>query len=100
VLSLSADLRLPAQTPETDAYPRALVPSEQDAPPIPAGACNVAAQVLALEERDRRAHPPVARVHPSGGRWLTLRAARIADPPCARHSTIAVTSEQASSRSG
>lgn len=34
VLLLSADLHLLAQTPETDAYLRALVPPDQDRPPI------------------------------------------------------------------
>jgi DNA-binding CsgD family transcriptional regulator len=95
VLLLSADLDLLAQTPETDAYLRALVPPEQGRPPVPAGAYNVAAQLLAVED-GVDAHPPMARVHVPEARWLTLRAARIADPTSARHGTIAVTIEQAS----
>jgi len=74
VLLLSADLRLLAQTPETDAYLRALVPPERGAPPVPAGAYNVAAQLLAVEEGIDR-NPPVARVHLPAGRWLSP------DPP-------------------
>jgi DNA-binding CsgD family transcriptional regulator len=93
VLLLSADLRLLAQTPETDAYLRALVPPEPGAPPVPAGAYNVAAQLLAVEEGVDR-NPPVARVHLPAGRWLSLRAARIGDPP---QNSIAVTIEPASS---
>lgn len=97
VLLLSAGLRLLAQTPETDAYLRALVPPEPGAAPVPAGAYNVAAQLLAVEEGIDR-NPPVARVHLPAGRRLTLRAARIADARAAAQDTIAVTIEPASSR--
>ena len=33
---LSSELSLLAQTPQTDAYPRELVPPEEDAAPVPA----------------------------------------------------------------
>ena len=79
VLVLSADLDVRAQTPETDAYLRALVPPDAGQPPVPAGALNVAAQLLATEA-GVDAHPPWARVHLGGGDWRTLRAARIGDP--------------------
>jgi DNA-binding CsgD family transcriptional regulator len=49
---------------------------ERDQPPVPAGAYNVAAQLLAAEAGVDQ-NPPSARVHLSHGRWLTLRAARI-----------------------
>lgn len=95
VLLLSPDLRLLAQTPETDTYLRALVPPERGVPPVPAGAYNVAAQLLATEEGIDRS-PPVARVHLPAERWLSLRAARIADAQAASEKTIAVTIESAS----
>ncbi|MCB1249245.1 MAG: helix-turn-helix transcriptional regulator, partial [Acidimicrobiales bacterium] len=59
-------------------YLRALVPPEAGAPPVPAGAFNVAAQLLA-NEAGVDDHPPQARVHLASGEWLTLRAARIGD---------------------
>lgn len=93
VLLLSADLRLLAQTPETDAYLRMLVPPDGATPPVPAGAYNVAAQLLAVEEAVDTG-PPMARVHLAGGRWLTLRAARIAEPVSTSDGTIAVTLER------
>ena len=93
VLLLSADLRLLAQTPETDAHLRTLLPPEGAGPPVPAGAYNVGAQLLAAAEGVDTG-PPTARVHLAGGRWLTLRAAWVSTSD----STIAVTLEQASPR--
>jgi DNA-binding NarL/FixJ family response regulator len=78
VLVLSPDLRVRAQTPETEAYLRALVPPAADRQPIPAGAYNVGAQLLASED-GVDSHPPRARVHLGQGVWLTLRAARIVE---------------------
>jgi DNA-binding CsgD family transcriptional regulator len=95
VLLLSSDLSLLAQTPQTDAYLRALVPPQGDASPVPAGAYNVAAQLLAVEEGADR-NPPAARVHLRAGQWLSMRAARMTDPPAALEGTIAVTIEPAS----
>jgi DNA-binding CsgD family transcriptional regulator len=97
VLLLSAELRLLAQTPETDAYLRMLVPPEGDAPPVPAGAYNVAAQLLAVEQ-GVSTEAPMARVHLAGGRWLTLRAARIAEPVSTSDGTVAVTVERTAPR--
>ncbi len=94
VLMLSPDLHVKAQTTETGAYLRALVPPEGDRAPIPAGAYNVGAQLLA-QEGGVDAHPPRARVHLRDGAWLSLRAARMAG----REDTtadIAVTIETAS----
>jgi DNA-binding NarL/FixJ family response regulator len=76
MLLLSPDLDVRAETPETNGYLRVLVPAGADQRPIPAGAYNVGAQLLASEAGVDR-HPPTARVHLSAGVWLTLRAARI-----------------------
>lgn len=88
VLVLSPALDVRAQTTETDRYLRSLVPPDADRAPVPAGAYNVAAQLLAVED-GVDGHPPVARVHLGEGEWLTLRAARMADD-------IAVTIETSS----
>ena len=95
VLLLSADLHVRGQTPQTQDYLRVLVPPEEDRPPIPASAYNVAAQLLAVEAGIDR-NPPSARVHLSGGLWVTLRAARIGDTGPARERDIAVTIEETS----
>jgi DNA-binding CsgD family transcriptional regulator len=95
VLLLSSELALLAQTPQTDAYLRELVPPEGGAAPVPAGAYNVGAQLLAIEA-GVDGHPPVARVHLRAGQWLSLRAARLADTPGASRGAIAVTIEPAS----
>lgn len=95
VLLLSADLDVLAQTPETQVYLRVLVPSNEDRSPIPAGAYNVAAQLLAFEGAIDT-NSPSARVHLAGGRWLTLRAARIGDPRPSQGADIAVTIEDSS----
>jgi DNA-binding CsgD family transcriptional regulator len=76
------------QTPQTHEYLRALVPPSADSAPVPAGAYNVAAQLLAVEAGVDE-HPPTTRVHLGDGRWLTLRAARIG-------ADIAVTMEESS----
>lgn len=74
VLVLSPALDVRAQTAETDAYLRTLVPPDGDRP-IPAAAYNVAAQLLAVEA-GIDTHEPVARVHLGAGTWMSLRAAR------------------------
>jgi DNA-binding CsgD family transcriptional regulator len=58
--------------------------------PVPAAAYNVAAQLVALEE-GVDGQPPFSRVHLAGGRWLTLRAARLGSD-----ARIAVTVEEIS----
>ncbi|HMH37078.1 MAG TPA: LuxR family transcriptional regulator, partial [Streptosporangiaceae bacterium] len=81
VLLLSPALEVRAQTPQTQRYLQVLVPPEaEDQAPVPAGAYNVAAQLLAAEAGVDD-NPPVARVHLAGGRWLTLRAARMDTNP-------------------
>jgi DNA-binding CsgD family transcriptional regulator len=95
VLLLSAGLSVLKQTSETQDYLRILVPPDDDRPPIPASAYNVAAQLLAAEA-GVDPNPPWARVHLPGGQWLTLRAARIGDAESGPDRDIAVTIEQTS----
>src|SRR4051812_7992018 len=49
VMVLGPDLEIHAQTPQTDRYLRLLVPPDEGRSAIPAGAYNVAAQLLALQ---------------------------------------------------
>ena len=80
LLLLSEDLEPVTQTAPADAYLRALLPTDADRSPVPAGAYNVAAQLLAQED-GVDGHPATARVHLGGGGWVTLRAARMPGPP-------------------
>ena len=96
VLVLSPELRVRSQTPQAQAYLRALVPPAEDRLPIPAAAYNVAAQLLAVED-GIDTNPPTARVHVSDGLWMTVRAARLDGPGLAREQDIAVTLEESSS---
>lgn len=95
VLVLSPQLEVRAQTAETDAYLRALVPPDGGRPPVPSGAYNVAAQLIAVESGVDD-HEPWARAHLSGGTWLTLRAARIGAGVATDEQDIAVTIEVSS----
>jgi DNA-binding CsgD family transcriptional regulator len=93
VLLLSPVLEVRAQTPQTQRYLQVLVPPEaEDQAPVPAGAYNVAAQLLAAEAGVDD-NPPVARVHLTGGRWLTLRAARMDTAAVAAGRDVAVSIE-------
>ena len=67
VLLLSPDLAVLRQTPGTHDPLRLLVPRDDAGPPVPAGAYNVAAQLLAVEQRVDL-HAPTARVHLGEGR--------------------------------
>lgn len=93
VMVLSPGLEVRAQTVDTDAYLRALVPLDGARQPVPAGAYNVGAQLIA-HELGVDGHPPRARVYLRRGTWLTLSAARMAGPETA--ADIAVTIEAAS----
>ncbi len=93
VLLLSADLEVVRQTPGTHGPLRLLVPRDDDRPPVPAGAYNVAAQLLSVEA-GVDSHPPAARVHLADGLWLTLRAARLEDDRPWHERDIAVTIEE------
>jgi DNA-binding CsgD family transcriptional regulator len=90
VLFLSPALQVLGQTPDTDAYLRALLPTDADREPVPAGAYNVAAALLG-SEASAFDHPPMARVRPVGGTWLTFRAARIDAERAPADRDIAVT---------
>ena len=95
VLVLSPDLHVKAQTPYTDEYLRALLPPDGDRRPIPAGAYNVGAQLLAIEAGvDDR--PAVSRVRLRDGVWLTFRAARVEAEGDPAEQDIAVSIEPAS----
>jgi DNA-binding CsgD family transcriptional regulator len=97
VLLLAPDLQVRVQTAESLGLLRLLVPPEHDRAPVPAGAYNVAAQLLAVEDGVDGAAPS-ARVHLTGGRWVTFRAARLgADEPAAARD-IAVTVERTDPR--
>ncbi len=77
VLLLSPALDVRAQTPQTQRYLRLLVPPDDAGQaPVPAGAYNVGAQLLA-REAGVDDNPPLARIHLGSGHWLTLRAARM-----------------------
>ena len=95
VLLLSADLAVQAQTSHAEQYLRLLVPPAGGRGPVPAGAYNVAAQLLARESGVDD-HPPRARVHIAGTTWLTLQAARIGPGASTDRPEIAVTIELAS----
>ncbi len=94
VLLLSPELRVRAQTAEAADYLQRLVPPADGRAPVPAGAYNVAAQLLAAEEGVDR-NPPWARVHLAGNRWLTLRASRMGGEAPLPTRDIAVTIEEA-----
>jgi DNA-binding CsgD family transcriptional regulator len=94
VLVLAPDLQVRAQTAQTEAYLRALVPPESHRQPVPAGAYNVGAQLIA-NETGLDNHPAAARVYLKDVAWLSLRAARMAGPH-GNAGDIAVTIETAS----
>jgi DNA-binding NarL/FixJ family response regulator len=94
VLVLSPELQVKAQTAETEGYLRALIPTGGDQRPVPAGAYNVGAQLIA-REAGVDAHPARARVHLQQRAWLSLSATRMAGPDHAA-ADIAVTIEAAS----
>ena len=95
VLLLTSDLEVVRATPGTRDPLRLLVPRDDDRPPVPAGAYNVAAQLLAVEA-GVDAHPPTARVHLADGLWLTLRAARLEGGLPRAGADVAVTIEECS----
>ncbi len=95
VLVLEPDLRVRAQTAETEQYLRVLMPPDAERRAIPAVAYNVGAQLLA-SETGVDDHPPSARVHLAEGTWLTVRAARMGETAPADRRDIAVTIESSS----
>ncbi|GAB3198748.1 LuxR C-terminal-related transcriptional regulator [Geodermatophilus arenarius] len=95
LLLLAPDLQAVRQTPGTRDALRLLVPRDDEGPPVPAGALNVAAQLLAVEA-GVDASPPWARVHLAGNCWLTLRAARLEGDAPREERDIAVTIHESS----
>jgi DNA-binding CsgD family transcriptional regulator len=93
VLSPALDVR--AQTPQTQDWLAALVPPEAGRSAVPASAYNVAAQLLATEAGVDE-HPAQTRVHLGSGRWLTLRADRLAGAEPLEERDILVTTEESS----
>jgi len=75
-LLLDADLRIQGSTPGMEDRLRRLLPTPDGLAPVPAAALNVAAQLLAVEERVD-GHDPEARTHLGDGRWVAVRAARL-----------------------
>lgn len=82
VVLLDAGLRVVSQTATAGAALRVLnPPGEEPIPdPIPAAALNVAAALVAAES-GVPVGPPWSRVHLGAGRWVTLRAERLAGAP-------------------
>ncbi len=96
-LVLSPALTIRAQTAQTEGWLAALIPPQSGSSPIPAGAYNVAAQLLATEA-GVDAHPAWARVHLGAGAWLTLRAGRLGGAEPVEQRDIVVTMEATSPR--
>ncbi|MEU4116060.1 helix-turn-helix transcriptional regulator [Kitasatospora sp. NPDC028055] len=93
IMLLSPELQVRATTPPTQHYLRQLIPPDSPGrAPIPAGAYNVGAQLLAREAAVD-ANPARARVHLGSGHWLTLRAARMDSGAPVPERDIAVTIE-------
>lgn len=78
VLLLSPDLAVRSTTSATEHYLERLLPADGVRAAVPAGAYNVAAQLLAVESGVDD-HPPRARTHLGDGVWLTFAAARLGD---------------------
>jgi DNA-binding CsgD family transcriptional regulator len=98
VLLLSPALEVRAQTPQTQRYLQLLIPPDAAGQaPVPAGAYNVAAQLLATEA-GVDANSPSARVHLGGGHWLTLRATRMDSAQPTPERDIAVSIEATTPR--
>jgi DNA-binding NarL/FixJ family response regulator len=95
VIVLGPDLSVLAQTDDTEASLRAILPTEPGRPPVPATAYNVGAQLLA-QEAGVDHHPPTTRLHLHGGQWVTMSAARLGSTGPVDERDIAVTLRPAS----
>ncbi|WP_230990315.1 helix-turn-helix domain-containing protein [Rhodococcus oxybenzonivorans] len=91
VVMLSPDLQVRLQTSAATEALYRLNPPDDPIPTVPAAAYNVAAALVA-EEQKVPVGPPWSRVHLGFGRWVTLRAARIS-PTGAGEGDIAVSIE-------
>jgi DNA-binding CsgD family transcriptional regulator len=94
VLLLSRDLEIRSRTADTEHYLAGLVPPPPGAAAVPAGALNVAAQLLAVEGGVDR-NPPRTRAHLGDGLWLTLSASTMDEVSDA---SIAVVLQQTSTQ--
>lgn len=90
VIFLAPDLQVIGQTPDTDPFLRALMPTAPDRRPVPAGAYNVSAALVACEAGDFD-HPATARVRPAQATWLTFAASRVEAARPRHEQDIAVT---------
>jgi len=84
VVVLDPDLRVRSQTAGAAAALLQLNPPDEPMAPIPASAYNVAAALVAAEQ-GVPVGEPWARVHLGGSRWVTVKAARMAEAAPAPH---------------
>lgn len=87
---LDDNLRPVTETAAAEQSLRRLLPTDPHDAPIPAAALNVAAQLLAAEQRIDSS-PPRARMHSHHGAWVTLQAARLRPSNPTIAASIAVT---------
>jgi len=92
VVELDTDLRVRSRTTWAQDALLRLNPPDEPMPPIPAAVYNVAAALVA-EESGAPVGPPRSRTHLGAGRWVTLRAARIAPDEFRTEDGIVVTIE-------
>ena len=78
VVVLDPDLQVRSQTAGAAAALLQLNPPDEPMAPIPAAAYNVAAALVAAEQ-GVPVGEPWARVHLGGSRWVTVKAARMAE---------------------
>jgi DNA-binding CsgD family transcriptional regulator len=80
VVVLDPDLQVRSQTAGAAAALLQLNPPDEPMAPIPASAYNVAAALVAVEQ-GVSVGEPWARLHLGGSRWVTVKAARMAESP-------------------
>jgi DNA-binding CsgD family transcriptional regulator len=98
ILLLDEGLRVTSQTTAAHDWLDLLVPPQPGRAPVPAGAYNVAAQLVASEQGVDR-NQPLARVHLANSLWVTMRATRLSGAEASGASApgaIAVTIEETS----
>jgi DNA-binding CsgD family transcriptional regulator len=78
LLVLGSDLEVRSQTEAAAAALLRLNPPDEEIPPIPAAAYNIAGALLAAEH-GVPIGPVSSRIHLGGSRWVTTRASRLGD---------------------
>jgi DNA-binding CsgD family transcriptional regulator len=78
VVVLGPDLQVHSQTAAAARALLTLNPPDEDIPPIPAAAYNIAAALVA-DEQGVPVGPATSRVHLGGTRWVTVNAARMGE---------------------